>query len=524
MSFLPTLTTKQKHKRLQVKPIDPQLPTSDQALSNFSAMRLARARRLSFTAWVIATILCSTIVMLALTPLWSAFNTSGTIIFSQETVNWLIVAAASVSLTVFATRLYTQQLLRLSLQTAVIERQNAHLRITDSQLRQQFYEREEAENQRDSFFNLSTDILIILDMEGRINRVNPAFCSLIRENEQKLRGTELFSFLPSSDVAALQYTLETIQTDANIRSLETRLVTNDKELWILWTFVARQNWVYAVGHDVTTHRAAADSLRHSKEVAEKANETKTRFLANMSHELRTPLNAIIGFSESLEMGFLGSLNPKQQEYIHDIHTAGHHLLAIVTDLLNLSVIDSGFMPLHESIISPLAAAEETVSFFRQKAEESHITLNIQAPKTIPSIRVDAGKLRQILINLVGNALKFTPRDGLITIILKVEDDGVHFTVKDTGVGINPADIPTVLAPFGRLNATDSGAEGGVGLGLPLACRLAELHKGHISLSSEPGKGTSVSLRLPSERTVYEEKSERRIKAPLSLPDENTATS
>jgi len=223
----------------------------------------------------------------------------------------------------------------------------------------------------------------------------------------------------------------------------------------------------------------------------------------MSHELRTPLNAIIGFSQTLAMGLYGNLTEKQLEYINDINRAGEHLLGIVTDLLDLSVIDSGAMVIRDSTLQAGDVIASALTLVKTRAEEAGIELGTRVAQNLPAIRGDAGKLRQILVNFLGNAIKFTPRGGRINVSAGIEPQsgGFIMEVSDTGVGIKPTDIPQVLSPFGRLKSAYARSHGGVGLGLPLAKRLAELHEGDISITSEPGRGTTVRLWLPPSRIL-----------------------
>lgn len=471
---------------------------------SFAAQRVALARRQAVVAWAAALLLSLAVAALAGFPLWTAYQDDPKHFMNREAIQWLGLAVAMVVLVVMSTRSHTRQLLRLSLQAAVIDRQNTNLRTTEAQLRQEIREREQAESQRDSFFNLSADMLAILDFDGRFVRINPAFSSILGEGEESLRGVELASFFHAGDIDALRNVIETIEEDGKSKSLEARCQTHTKGWrWFLWTLVARQGHVFAVAHDFTDHRAASEALREAKESAERASEVKTRFLANMSHELRTPLNAVIGFSESLEMGIHGSLNEKQLEYVRDIHGAGHHLLGIVADLLDLSVVDSGAMRLTETRFAPHTLVEATLALVRKRADEAGIILTSDVPDGLPRLNADVGKLRQVLVNLVTNAIKFTPKCGRVTVTVERLSDGVAITVSDTGIGIKAIDIPTVLAPFGRLQSAYAGADGGVGLGLPLARRLTELHQGTLTITSEPGQGTAVRLWLPEARILKE---------------------
>jgi PAS domain S-box-containing protein len=466
--------------------------------SEFSAQRLARVASLARSAWWTATLLC---VALALGALSYLFTDAAT-----QSLIGLALMTAMIGLTLLVTRIYVQQLVRLYLQAAVIERQNLELRATSEQLKKEIDERVQVESQRDSFFNLSADLLAILDGEGRFVRLNPAFAATLGESDDKVRAVELVSFIHPAEVDEFRRALERLDESSGARALEARAQTREGYRWFLWTLIARGRYTYAVAHDFTAHRQAADALREAKEAAELANETKTQFLANMSHELRTPLNAIIGFSQTLDMGLYGQLTAKQQEYVRDINRAGEHLLGIVADLLDLSVIDSGAMVMSEQPVVVSAVVDAALALVKTRAEEAGVNLVSEVPEHLPKVKADVGRIRQILVNLLGNAIKFTPEGGRVTVRAGRDerDGGIFMEVVDTGIGIKPTDIPQVLAPFGRLKSAYAKAHGGVGLGLPLSARLANLHGGDIAISSQPGLGTTVRLWLPPERIIESE--------------------
>lgn len=426
--------------------------------------------------------------------------------FERQLVLWSGLAVVMLLLILLATRNHVQQILRLYLQASVIERKNVDLRSAHDRLKREVLEREHIESQRDSFFNLSADLLAILDSEGRVVRLNPAFAETLGESEEALRGVDLASFMETGEVEAFRAALGAVEEGGAAQPVEARCQTIEGPRWFLWTLVARRGLIFAVAHDFTAHRLAAEALREAKDAAEAANDTKTQFLANMSHELRTPLNAVIGFSETLEMGIYGPLSEKQREYVMDIHTAGKHLLGIVIDLLDLSVIDSGAMVLKETECSLRELIEQAVALVCPRADDAKVPVFCDLPAQLPRIFVDGGKIRQILVNLLSNAVKFTKPGGEIRISASLEalGGGLMIAVRDTGIGIKPADIPQVLSPFGRRKAAYASQYGGTGLGLPLALRLAELHQGDLAIVSQPGQGTTVRLWLPPERVIYDE--------------------
>ncbi|MDX2074664.1 MAG: sensor histidine kinase [Alphaproteobacteria bacterium] len=241
-------------------------------------------------------------------------------------------------------------------------------------------------------------------------------------------------------------------------------------------------------------------VQESEASAILASQAKSEFLANMSHELRTPLNAIIGFSEMINSGYFGPLNAKQKERVHDIHLCGSHLLQLITDILEFSKGDAGKLELMEEKMNVSELVDESVRIMNGKIKGKNITLIVATDPTIPPLWGDKRKIRQILLNLLSNALKFTPEGGTITATTKIDGQhNIHIIVTDTGIGIAEEDIPKALSVFGQVNRTKS--HEGTGLGLPLCKMYTELHDGKLILTSSIGKGTTVHLIFPHQRTL-----------------------
>ncbi len=248
-------------------------------------------------------------------------------------------------------------------------------------------------------------------------------------------------------------------------------------------------------------RQLAQANAHERLKAEDANRAKSTFLANMSHELRTPLNAIIGFSEMMQREALGPVgSTRYRAYADDINRSGMHLLELVNDLLDLSKIEAGRMELVEDLVDVHALIADCVALVREAAARAGVELAVEPEQPLPLVYADERKLRQILINLLGNAIKFTGAGGRIEVAGSVDaSGGFRLCVRDTGVGIAPEDIAKVLEPFGQARNSLESNQPGTGLGLPLSRKLAELHRGTLEISSEPGSGTTVTLSLPADR-------------------------
>jgi signal transduction histidine kinase len=235
--------------------------------------------------------------------------------------------------------------------------------------------------------------------------------------------------------------------------------------------------------------------------AEAANRAKSEFLAVMSHELRTPLNAILGFSEMLREQYMGPLgSPKYIEYAGDIHDSGTHLLAIISDILDLAKAESGKLELFETSFDLAAMIETTLKMCQKKADDENIELEFARPPTDFAVFADERLIRQVVINLISNAVKFTPAGGRVSIDIHASrESGVTLSVKDTGIGIASKDLDRVLRPFEQVESSLSRSHGGTGLGLPYSKKVIEIHGGTLKLSSQVNVGTTVRVQLAASR-------------------------
>jgi signal transduction histidine kinase len=255
--------------------------------------------------------------------------------------------------------------------------------------------------------------------------------------------------------------------------------------------------------------ATAEDLARARETAEGASRSKSVFLANMSHELRTPLNGVIGFADLMMKETFGPLgHPRYAEYARDIGESGRHLLQLINDILDFSKIEAGRFELQEDEIDLFATVSAAVRMVRSRADEAGLVLSLrnELPPEVLGLRADERRLKQIVLNLVSNAIKFTRSGGRVTLIVAVagppDQGGVIIAVKDTGIGIAADDLSRVMEAFSQIDHGLNRRQDGTGLGLPLTRRLVELHQGELRLESTPGAGTNVTVWLPGARILW----------------------
>jgi PAS domain S-box-containing protein len=318
---------------------------------------------------------------------------------------------------------------------------------------------------------------------------------LIGKNAHEIFPEEEANFLAAKDRevlesgALLNIPEEPIHTKTNgVRILHARKIP-------LFDANGKPRFLLGISEDITELKHARESLVRAKEDAERSSKFKEQFLSTMSHELRTPLNAVVGFSDLLTEEQYGPLNERQKRYVNHIRTGGKHLLRLINDILDLSKIEAGRLQLAIESVPVNLWIAEAVDTLRPLADKKLQTLAEQAPPNL-SARADSTRFKQILMNLLGNAIKFTPVGGRIELIARAVGDFVRIEVRDSGPGIPEDEQKRIFEAFYRLAKGDKGTEG-TGLGLAITRRLVELHCGKLGIESQPGSGSCFYFTLPA---------------------------
>jgi len=370
----------------------------------------------------------------------------------------------------------------------------------------QFIERKHAEEMLDRFFTLSLDMLCIASFDGRFLRLNPAWQRTLGHSVKELTASPFVEFVHPDDRAATMAEMEKLVTGEQTVSFENRYRARDGSYrWMLWTATpfTRDRLVYAAARDITERKRAEEKIRRLKEAAEAASRAKSDFLARMSHEMRTPLTAIIGMSDVLDRT---SLSSEQRQYLASLQRAGGHLLALINDLLDLSKAESDRLTLEDIEFSLFDVLEKTAEITAVAAREKGVALRREVAPDVPAMLTgDPDRLRQVLINLMSNAIKFTSGGQ---VVIRVERDpdqrdpcALRFSVADTGVGIPEDKLGVIFQAFAQADASTTRKYGGTGLGLAIAKRFIELMGGRIWVESKMGAGSTFHFSAKFGRCV-----------------------
>ncbi|HEX4078809.1 MAG TPA: PAS domain-containing sensor histidine kinase [Rhizomicrobium sp.] len=350
----------------------------------------------------------------------------------------------------------------------------------------------------------ATDLITRHGPDGRIRFASPAARRLLAREPESLEGMALSSLVHPDDLALLQSSSAQTSQSGRGAMAEVRLRRGDGRL--VWaeirsrpamTAKGKAPDIVAVTRDISDRKENERALIAARDSAEQASRAKSRFLANMSHELRTPLNAIIGFSEVMSHEMFGPLGaPRYLEYARLIHESGGHLLDLINGVLDMSKIEAGKFELSEDVFDLEPVAAQALRFVKLQAERKGIVLRLSIAPGAKTAFADRRAVKQILVNLLANGVKFTPRGGSVWVAAARDNGGIELAVADTGAGIGEADLQRLGQPFERGEGADVRAEEGTGLGLSLVKALTALHGGDVRLESTVGKGTTVRVRLP----------------------------
>ena len=367
------------------------------------------------------------------------------------------------------------------------------------------------------------------DKDGRFVFANESFARAIGRPVQAMIGRTPKELRPGAESdAAMEMDRRLIAREirpapfeASVRDLggEEQVLLVNKA--VLDDDVGRAMLVVTVSLDITDRKRAELAVLAAKEDAELANHSKTEFLANMSHELRTPLNAIIGFSQLMADEVLGPLgNSKYSGYARDICNSAEHLLGIINDILDVSKLEAGKLEIEEEIVDLSQIVRNLLHFVADRAGALEVAIDTEIARDLPRLRADQRKLKQVLLNLVTNALKFSHPGSRVLLQARGEGGAVVIDVIDHGIGMDEAEIATAVTRFGQVASTWNRKHAGTGLGLPLAIGLIELHGGTLEIKSRKGKGTTVTVSFPAERSVALEAvrvAEHRAPDPATAP-------
>jgi two-component system sensor histidine kinase/response regulator len=358
----------------------------------------------------------------------------------------------------------------------------------------QFAERKRTEGELATLFETSPDLLCIAGVDGYFRRLNPAWEKTLGFTREELLSRPYVEFVHPDDRPATSKEAKEIADGTGSLLFENRYVCKDGSFrWLSWksTPLPGEGLVYAVARDVTEQKRVAHELREAREQALAASRAKSDFLANMSHEIRTPMNAVIGMAELMLDTDLG---PEQSEYVTTLKDSAESLLGLIDDVLDFSKIEAGRIELVPAEFDPREALGNTLRTLGLRAHQKGIELAGRIAPDVPARLVgDAPRLRQVLVNLVGNAIKFTDAGEVVVQVEKQgEEPGVvvlGFLVSDTGVGIPREKQGLIFEAFAQADASTTRQYGGTGLGLSISAQLVELMGGRITVESEPGKGS-----------------------------------
>ena len=346
------------------------------------------------------------------------------------------------------------------------------------------------------------DLITRHTIDGRIHYASPASVRLLGYQPEDLIGRTLADLAHPEDAPTVSAAF-VAAGEGRAASAELRLLTKTGD-YAWGEFRCRpagqsgdaMGDIVAVTRDVAERKAHERDLIHARNLAEEGSRAKSRFLANMSHELRTPLNAILGFSEVMTHQMFGPMGARYVDYSRLIHESGGHLLGLINSILDMSKIEAGRFKLQPEPFELSEVVVQALRFVRFVAERNGVTLEEDLDPSAQRVMADKRAVTQILINLLSNGVKFTPRGGMVRIAATASGGDIVLSIADTGVGIDPADLKRLGQPFEQVESEHTRAKEGTGLGLALVRALSQLHGGSMTIDSQLGEGTTVRVKLP----------------------------
>lgn len=362
-------------------------------------------------------------------------------------------------------------------------------------------ERDDAISMFTTVFDLSEVGITVVDHHGRFVRINEAFTRQTGWQTIDLIGEKITKInAPENYEAAWKRHKDSLENKRHDFG-EVPIVRADGSIMYMMITSVMLELSNGRSFRVTTCVDITE-LKKAKDAADEGNKAKSAFLANMSHELRTPLNAIIGFSEMMINGTLGKIeNEHYVDYLGDIKFSAQHLLQIINDVLDMSKIEAGKMPLDEEDIDLKGLLDSVMRLMSARATQEHVTLVDIIPEDLPRVSLDERLIRQVFLNIMSNAIKFSSENSEVSVKAQIEDNGLIVSIIDTGIGIQDSRLSEIMEPFGQVNDPKLNKGQGTGLGLPIAKAMMEMHGGSLDVDSEVDKGTVVRCIFPSERLV-----------------------
>lgn len=369
---------------------------------------------------------------------------------------------------------------------------------------------EDSEAKYRAFIETANDLIYSISPEGYFTYLSPNTEEILGFKPEELQGLSFPNVLHPDDVTHCQEFFAAVMAGERKRGLEYRVIHKDGTWrWHMTSASPQfndQGEVIAFlgfAYDMTDRKLAYLKQQQLTEELIKANRLKDEFMAMMSHELRTPLNAVLGMTEILQEGIYGELNPQQEEALDTIESSGEHLLNLINDILDVAKIESENLDLNLQAVAIGPLCESSLALVDVQARKKHIQLKTILPFQPPRIYADAGRMRQVLLNLLNNAVKFTPDHGQVTLEViypPVSPDQapnhLRLAVKDTGIGIAPGDMDRLFQPFTQIDSALNRQHEGTGLGLTLVKKVMELHGGHVAVTSDVGVGSCFTVDVP----------------------------